>query len=392
VSTARHFVPIHGRRPVNASPLASDSPSRESLDSHVRLSLVAGVGPLLRKTLLDHFGSAEAVLAAAPSQLRAIPGIGQEVARAITAADQIDVQAELDLCRQHAIELVLEQDDQYPRLLREISDPPGVLYRQGELLPRDALAIAIVGTRHATSYGRRQAERLAASLARSGLTIVSGMARGIDQAAHCGALAAGGRTIAWLAGGLLNIFPPGHNELVAEIIQRGALFSENPPRLQPFRGAFPRRNRLITGMSLGVIVVEASHRSGALISARHAMEQGREVFAVPGHVDSRASHGCHQLLRDGAKLVETADDVLEELGPLVEATPREDGRLIHHPAELQLNDQEQKVLDCIETEPTGIDQITVASGLPIHRVLSTISVLEMRHLIHRTSGQTVARR
>jgi DNA processing protein len=149
---------------------------------------------------------------------------------------------------------------------------------------------------------------------------------------------------------------------------------------------------LITGISLGVIVVEASVRSGALISARHAMEQGREVFAVPGHADSRTSHGCHRLLRDGAKLVETADDVLEELGPLVEATPRADGHLTRHPAELQLNEQEQQVLDCIEAEPTSIDQIAETSGLPIHRVLSTISVLEMRHLIQRISGQTVARK
>jgi DNA processing protein len=354
--------------------------------------MVSGVGPLLRKALIDHFGSVQAVLCAPPSRLKAVAGIGQKVAEAIAAADQIDVQTELELCRQHAVELVLEQDAQYPRLLREIPDPPGLLYCQGSLLPQDALAIAMVGTRHATSYGLRQAERLSGSLARAGLTIVSGMARGIDQAVHWGALRAGGRTIALLAGGLLNVYPPDHHHLTPKIVRHGSLISENPLHGQPVRGAFPRRNRLITGMSLGVVVVEASHRSGALISARHAMEQGREVFAVPGQADSRASHGCHQLLRDGAKLVETADDVLEELGPLVEAAPREDGRLTHHPAELQLNEQEQQVLDCIAAEPTSLDQITLASGLPIHRVLSTISVLEMRHLIRRTSGQSVSRR
>jgi DNA processing protein len=156
-------------------------------------------------------------------------------------------------------------------------------------------------------------------------------------------------------------------------------------------GTFPQRNRLITGMSLGVIVVEAGERSGALISARHAMEQGREVFAVPGRVDSRTSRGCHRLLRDGAKLVETVDDVLEELGPLVEATPQRDGRIVHHPAELQLNEQERLVLDAIDSEPTSIDVVAASSGLPIQRVLATLSVLEMRRLVRRVSGTLVTR-
>ena len=204
-------------------------------------------------------------------------GIGSKVARAIADADQIDVPSEIELCRRHNITLLLEEDEAYPRLLREIPDPPGILYGQGELLPQDALAIAIVGTRHATSYGTRQAERLAASLARAGLTIVSGLARGIDQAAHRAALEAGGRTVAFLAGGLLDALAPGQRELAPRIIERGVLFSENPPRCFPLRGAFPRRNRLITGISLGVVVVEASFLSGALISARHAMEQGISI-------------------------------------------------------------------------------------------------------------------
>ena len=382
---------MRGRVIVTSLPSSDRPTSTDRLDSELRLSFISGVGPLLRKALVEHFGSPCKVLAAAPNQLREVSGVGHKLAGAIRSADQIDIEAELRLCRQHDIAVVTRDDDEYPPLLREIHDPPGVLFLQGKLLPHDALAIAIVGTRHATSYGMRQAERLSASLARAGLTIVSGLARGIDSAAHRAALEAGGRTIAFLASGLLQIFPPENKSLAAQILKRGALFSENPPRFQPFRGAFPRRNRLITGMSLGVIVVEASHRSGALISARHAMEQGREVFAVPGHVDNRASHGCHQLLRDGAKLVETADDVLEELGPLFEATSSEDGRTVHHPAELQLNEQEQKVLDCVGTDPTSIDHITRLSDLPVHRVLSTISVLEMRRLVRRTSGNSVAR-
>lgn len=261
----------------------------------------------------------------------------------------------------------------------------------GALRPDDALAIGMVGTRHATPYGLRQAERLAGGLARAGLTVISGLARGIDAAAHHGALASGGRTIAVLAGGVMNVYPPEHGPLAEEVVAHGALLSESPPRCEPLAGAFPQRNRLISGLSLGVIVVEAADRSGALITARHAMEQGREVFAVPGNVDSRTSRGCHQLIRDGAKLVESADDVLEELGPLVEAAPRDDGQVIRHPAELLLNELERQVLAAIHSEATAIDQIVSDTGLPVAQVLSTLSVLEMRRLVRRLSGTTVLR-
>ncbi len=183
--------------------------------------------------------------------------------------------------------------------MRDLPDPPGVLFVRGTLAPSDAMAVAIVGSRHATHYGLTQAERLAGSLARAGLTVVSGLARGIDAAAHRGALAAGGRTIAVLASGVLNIYPPEHNTLAEEITQHGAVMSESPPRAEPLAGMFPQRNRIISGLSLGVLVVEASTRSGALITARHAMEQGRDVFAVPGPITSRMSHGCHRLIRDG---------------------------------------------------------------------------------------------
>jgi len=358
----------------------------------LRLALVSGVGPRIRKLLLERFGSAEAVLTAAPSELRSVPGVGQKLSMKIAAArDEIDVNAEIDLCRENDIAILTESDDDYPRLLHEIPDPPGVLFVKGTLLPQDAIGIAIVGTRHASPYGKQQGERLATMLSHAGLTIVSGLARGIDGCSHRGALSAGGRTIAVLGSGLLNIYPSEHKELADQVAQNGALISEAPSYSQPLAGAFPQRNRIITGMTLGVIVVEAAERSGALISARHAMEQGREVFAVPGRVDSRTARGCHRLIRDGAKLVETADDVLEELGPLVEATPREDGQVVRHPAELILNDLEKKVLSAVDSDPTSIDQIVADSGLPVARVLSTVSVLEMRRLIRRISGTTVAR-
>jgi len=370
----------------------ADRQKEDELTHALRLSLIPGVGPRIRRTLLERFGTPEAVFQAAPSELGELSGVGPKLMRKIAAAaHEIDTEREIALCRQHDLTILTESHDAYPRALREIHDPPGVLFVRGELKDEDALAIAIVGTRHATRYGLRQAERLAAALARVGLTVVSGLARGIDAAAHRGALAAGRRTVAVLGGGVLNIYPPEHEKLASEVIANGALLSEAPPMAEPLGGMFPQRNRVISGMSLGVIVVEAGHRSGALITARHAMEQGREVFAVPGHVDQRTSHGCHQLIRDGARLVETADDVLEELGPLVEATTRDDGRVVHHPVELTLNELEQTVLAAIDADATPIDRIVVETGLPIARVLATISVLEMQRLVRRLSGTTVVR-
>jgi DNA processing protein len=359
------------------------------------LALTPGIGPRLRKALVGHFGSAEAVMNAAASDLRAVPGIGQKLSRSILAARrEIDFEAELRDCQEHDVKIFVESEPGYPQPLRTIPDPPGVLFVRGDMLPSDGIAVAIVGTRHATQYGVAQAERLAAGLARCGYTIISGLARGIDAAAHRGALKAHGRTLAVLGSGVLTIYPPEHEGLASEVITHGALLSENPPRSPPLSGAFPQRNRIITGLSLGVIVVEASDRSGALISARHAMEQGREVFAVPGRVDSRTSRGCHRLIRDGAKLVETIDDVLEELGPLATPTPISGGETslpIRHPGELQLNEPEKAVLATIEDEPITIDEIISTSGLPAQNVLSTLSVLEMRRLIRRLGGNRVMR-
>ena len=366
--------------------------SHAELVAALRLALIDGVGPRLRQVLLERFGTAAAVLAAAPSELRDVQGIGPKLTQRIAVAEQeIDAQAQIDLCAQHDIQILLETSADYPRNLREIHDPPGVLFVRGSIEPPDQLGIAIVGSRHATQYGLAQAQRLAESLARAGLTIISGLARGIDAAAHRGALAAGGRTLAILGSGVLRIYPPEHVELAEQVVAAGAVISESPPHSPPLAGAFPQRNRIISGLSLGVIVVEASLQSGALISARHAMEQGREVFAVPGRVDSRMSRGCHQLIRDGAKLVETADDVLEELGPLVAPATAQSGEAVHHPAELLLNDLERQVLAAIGSDTTSIDQVVGASGLPVPQVLATISVLEMRRLVKRLSGNLLMR-
>ena len=225
----------------------------------------------------------------------------------------------------------------------------------------------------------------------SGITVVSGLARGIDASAHHGAMEAGGRTLAVLGGGHLRLYPPEHAKLAEQISNQGAVLSESLPESSPKTGSFPRRNRIVSGLSLGVIVVEAAERSGALISARLAMEQGREVFAVPGRIDSRMSRGCHRLLKDGAKLVESVDDVLEELGPLATPTRIDAETEIRHPAELKLSDQESLVLNAIKSDATEFDMIMEQTGLPAARVLSTISVLEMRRLVKRVSGTALVR-
>ena len=370
---------------------AAERDHHEALAHSLRLSLIPGVGPRLRQSLLDHFGSVDAVFEAPSEALRRVPGVGPKTAKAIARAlDEIDVEAEIEHCRQLGISLVARASDAYPSWLREIPDPPEVLFVRGQLEPRDRMAVAVVGTRHASPYGVQQARRLAGQLARCGLTIVSGLARGIDAAAHRSAIEAGGRTLAVLAGGLERIYPPEHAGLADEVTAAGALLSEMPPRFRPLAGMFPQRNRLISGLSLGVVVVEAATRSGALITARHACEQGREVFAVPGRVDSRTSRGCHRLLRDGAKLVETVDDILEEIAPMIES-PASGEPALRSPAELNLNPVERSVLEAIDHEPTPIDSLVGATGLSMPRVLAAVSALEIRRLVRRMSGQWVAR-
>jgi DNA processing protein len=366
--------------------------SREDLIDRIRLSLVDGVGPRVYQVLVEHFSTPGAVLKSTPEQLCCVRGIGPTLAgRIARATADIDAEAELLLAQQQGLDVLTEEDCEFPRLLREIADPPAVLYRHGTAAATDGLAVAIVGTRHATQYGLKQAERLAFGLAQVGLTVVSGLARGIDAAAHRGALAGGGRSIAVLGGGVLNIYPPEHVDLSKKVISQGYLLSEAPPRRAPFAGAFPQRNRLISGLTLGTVVVEAPLRSGALITARTAYEQGREVFAVPGPVDNPTSHGSHALIKDGAILVESVKDILAGLGPLVEGVTTSEGTTVRHPAELQLAEVEQQVLHAIETSPTSIDAVTQTCGLPVHNVLATISALEVRQLIRRVSGNQVVR-
>jgi DNA processing protein len=358
----------------------------------LRLNLVPGIGPRLQQSLIDAFGSPAGILAASLQELQQIDGIGPKLSAAIVAhRDPAAAERELGRCRQTGARLLLKGTEEYPRMLAQICDPPPLLYCRGRIEPRDELAVAIVGSRRCSVYGRQQAERFAAALARAGITIVSGLARGIDAAAHRGALEAAGRTIAVSATGLAQVYPPEHKELAAQIAEQGAVVCESPLDQEPVAGLFPQRNRIISGISLGVIIIEATRTSGALHTARHALEQGREVFALPGRIDSLTSEGCHDLIRDGVPLVRGVDDVLEALGPTISPVQRSETEKVHSPRELTLSDQERAILNLVTTDPRLIDEVVRESAIESSRVLATLTVLEMKRLLRRLPGGYVLR-
>lgn len=364
----------------------------ETILPALRLTMVPGVGPRTMQLLLNRFGSPADVLSASPSDLQSVKGVGPKLVNAIRSSTDEAARMELASASEHRIDLISKDDAQYPRPLLDLPDSPLLLYRRGDTFERDELAVAIVGSRNCTLYGRQQAEKIAGGLARAGITIISGLARGIDAAAHQGAIKAGGRTIAVLGSGLLNIYPPEHKELAVDVAGSGAVISEFPLNQRPSRGLFPQRNRIISGLSMAVILIEARSRSGALHTARHAMEQGRDVLALPGRVDNLACGGCHELIRDGATLVRHVDDVLDSLGPLsapVKTSPEQE---VHSPRELTLNEREREVLNLVGAEETSIEQVLAATDLAPSSVLSTLTILEMKKLIHRLPGNHVARR
>jgi DNA processing protein len=368
-----------------------DTPTQALVD-RLLLTQLPGIGPLTLAKLLTCFSTPTEVLHASETLLSAVPGVGPKLVKTIRhAADYVDVTGIVDWCKTNSVTILCSDSPEYPPGLLELPDAPPVLFVSGEIRPCDELSVAIVGTRHASVYGRQQAERIAFGLAKAGITIVSGMARGIDTAAHQGALDAGGRTIAVFGCGLAHIYPPENDGLAKTIAADGALVSEFAPAEKPRGGMFPQRNRLISGLSHATLVIEAPERSGSLITARTASEQGRDVLALPGNVNSRASQGTNLLIRDGAKLIRNADDVLECLGPLARSVPTADGREVRRPSEALLNDRERLVLDCIQCEPTSIDRVVSTSQLATQFVLAAISILEMRKLIRRLSSQYVSR-
>ncbi len=360
----------------------------------IHLSMVDGVGPATTRRLLNYFGTVSAIFSASQKDLRCVDGVGPKLAGHLSRArDEYHPDRLIDLCEKEHFKILTPKDIRYPSLLRAIADPPTVLYMSGELKPQDNMALAVVGTRGMTYYGRKQTEKFTAGLVRAGFTVVSGMARGVDGTAHRTALELGGRTIAVLGSGFLNIFPPEHKELYSQIAEEGAVLSEFPPYQMSLPGHFPQRNRVVSGMSLGVLVVESPVKSGSLITARMALEQDREVFAVPGPADSVHSRGCNRLIREGAHLVESIDDILDDLGPLPfpAVHPEEPNTQVRHPAESRLNEREKKVLALIETVPQPIDRIIAASGLNPGQVLAVLSVLEARRFVVREGGNRIRR-
>ena len=368
--------------------------SASAFFAQVRLACTPGIGPRTQKILTERFSSPEAIFASSSSELTSLKGIGKKLAQSIASNQPaIDAENVIDLCEREGITILAEGDPEYPNLLSQIEDPPGILFAKGSLKP--VLGIAIVGSRHATAYGLRMAEKIASGLVQAGYTVVSGLARGIDAAAHRGAIQAGGQTLAVLGSGILNVYPPEHTKLANDVTSNGAILSEFLPLSSPSKHTFPQRNRIISGLCLGTIVVQSSSRSGALITARLAGEQGREVFAVPGNIDCPVSQGCHSLIRDGAKLVESVHDVIDEIGPLFETFTGAIGQNAQHPSELNLGHIEQKVIDSLETHdassPISIDLLVSSTHLPPSQVLATVSVLEMRKLLIRYPGGYVAK-
>lgn len=346
---------------------------------------VRGIGPARLRALLDYFGSIEQAWHAPADALAEVGLDRRSTANLLQARAGLDLAAELDKVRKSGVETLTWEDARYPERLRAINDPPPVLYIRGELRPTDDWAVALVGTRKATSYGREAARTLATDLARAGVTIVSGLARGIDTQAHRGAIDAGGRTLAVLGSGVDIIYPYENLKLAQDIVQHGALISEYPLGAAPEAGNFPPRNRIISGLSRGVIVVEAGEQSGALITAEFAADQGRDVFAVPGSIFQRGSIGTNRLIRDGAAPVLSANDVLEALN-LTSVAQHVEAQML-----LPTDATEALLFEHVGEEATHVDEIGRAAGLPIATVSSTLAVMELKGLVRSVGGMNYVR-
>ncbi len=375
-----------GFQPDTTKDLSEDN--MESLDAWLLFN-ASGLTPLRQHALLRVFEAPERIFAASDGELAAIEGItAQHVKKLRDAEREINLAAIKQSMLDGGVHVVTWGGEAYPSLLSETDGAPTLLFVQGGLLQTDDQAIAMVGTRKCTPYGRQIARRLAADLARRGFTIVSGMADGIDGEAHESALEAGGRTIAVMASGADITYPRSHRQLRADIANSGAVVTEYAFGTEPLKERFPARNRIISGLARGVIVVEAPMMSGALITARHAAEQGRDVFAVPGNADSPNSRGCHALIKDGAKLVEVAEDVVEGLGIMLEAVP------VRAPSPQQqadLTGDEAAVIKTLSFEPRQVDGIAGEAQLPVATVNATLMMLEMKGIVRRFPGNTYVR-
>ncbi len=346
-------------------------------------NLIPRIGPVRLNALLTYFGDLEQAWHADSTSLRAA-GLPQDaVERLLYLRSRLDLDAELAKVHAQGLQLLTWESENYPPLLKNIAQPPPVLYVRGEITPADEWAVAVVGTRHASAYGKEVARRLAWGLAENGVTVVSGLALGIDGIAHRAALDAGGRTLAVLGCGLDTIYPSAHRELAERIACSGALISDYPLGTKPEANNFPPRNRIISGLSLGTLVVEAAPDSGALITLRFALEQGRETFAVPGNIYNRASMGTNALIQRGeAKLVTSVQDILEELNLTMAAQQSEVREVVPE------TPTERALLAYVGTEPIHLDELVRSSGLPTATVSSTLCMMELKGMVRRVDNMS----
>ncbi len=355
-------------------------------ESLILLNSIPGLGNIRLHRLLKHFESARAVFLASAKDLvfegRLPLAVAEEI-RKIPCTDQL--RQEIELIKRHKVEIITILSPDYPALLKETVDAPVLLYIKGRL-PQDNLAIAVVGSRSASVYGLTMAEKLAMQLSEYGITVVSGLARGIDTAAHRGALKAKGTTVAVLGSGLANIYPKENEGLAQAVSENGVLVSEFAMATSPLTHNFPRRNRIISGLSLGVAVIEASQKSGALITANMALEQGREVFALPGKVDNPNSAGAHQLIKTGAKLMTGIEDILEELKPQLQSFMRREAEEKEDRQEISLNSDEIPVFQCINSEPLHIDALISLTNMSLTELNMVLLRLEMKGLVQQMPG------
>lgn len=368
--------------PANTSPY-----SESEIFYRIALSMIHDIGPVTARRLINTFGSAEEVFKQHERSLMDVDGIGRERARFIRGfADWKKVEEILRRSRLLGIGVIHEENSLYPENLKDLQDAPLILYVKGRPVPQDRYAIAIVGSRRCSEYGKRVTEKLSRGLADYGLTIVSGLARGIDTLSHTEALRAGGRTAGVFASGLDRVYPQENKSLVERIIKRGFVISEFPPGTRPLKENFPRRNRLISGLSIAVIVIEAEAESGALITANYGLEQGREVFAVPGSIFSKTSQGTNNLIKKGAKPVSCIEDIIEEIGSKLRGLKSERG-FRGSEQELEFSAREKDIIKILEQEPLHIDEIVRKSAYPVSEVSSILLELELKGVVKQIEGK-----
>ncbi len=343
-------------------------------------TLVKGIGAARLQMLLSHFGDVETAWGAAPAALKAA-GLSEKLAeRLVQVREKADLDRLLEQTLANGIQVLTWEDPAYPPLLKEIDQPPPVLYLRGEITDEDAWAVAIVGTRRVSPYGRQVTEEIASFLAANGVTVVSGLARGVDAIAHAAALKNGGRTLAVLGSGVDRIYPPENRQLAEKMTSQGAVISDYPPGTPPEGPNFPPRNRIISGLSRAVIVIEAGETSGALITAGFAVEQGREVFAVPGNILAPQSKGANKLIQDGARPLLSGRDVLDALN-LAQVGEHRQARKI-----LPSDPTEARLLEALSHEPVHVDDIRSQTGLPIEQVSAALTLMELKGMVRQVGG------